>query len=232
MSMRQFSQYEIPVLLGSSLKASSSSTKILCSRRAYADQAGQPLPPTPPSPSTSSAPSSSSSSSPSSESSSMPSSFHPATVIGAGDVSESSPPAGGQFPQSSGKDIKPVSSLAAQYLDMTQIPASAAEREQERTGARSTAGKRPLSSSEKKRKNLGRALLASTTVGIALYSWHLGRDWESEKEKGRIGKSVTDEEGLNGRWQRGRARALDTLDVRKRFFSKHSQADRLSAVLQ
>lgn len=112
-------------------------------------------------------------------------------------------------PTSSGREIKPVSSLASQYLDATEIPASASER----TGARSTSGKRPLSSIEKKRRNLGRATLAAMAIGSGIFAWNLGREWDSEKEKERLGRNVTIEEGMEGRWQRGQARFWDTLDV-------------------
>jgi import inner membrane translocase subunit TIM50 len=104
-------------------------------------------------------------------------------------------------------EIAPSSSLASQYLDMTEIPAA-------RTGAKSTIGKRPMSTSEKKRRNLGRASLAVTTVGLAYYAWHLGREWDSEKERERLSRNVSNEAGFEGRWQRGQARFWDTLDVR------------------
>jgi len=116
------------------------------------------------------------------------------------------------------KEIKPVSSLASQYLDMTEIPASAAEREQQqgRTGARSTSGVRPMSSIERKRRNLGRAMLAAAVVGSGIFAWQLGREWDSEKERERLGRTVIVEEGFEGRWQRGQARFWDMLD----YFNK------------
>lgn len=73
-----------------------------------------------------------------------------------------------------------------------------------------------MSSIEKKRQLYGRFALAFTFFGGGLYAWHLGRDWESEKEKSRVGRNVTTEEGLEGRWQRGKARAADMAD----YFNK------------
>lgn len=81
------------------------------------------------------------------------------------------------------------------------------------TGARARDGKHSLSSIEKKRRMYGRVAMASTLVGAGIVAWHMGREWENEKEKERLGRDVTDESGLIGRWQRGRARFADTLDV-------------------
>lgn len=164
----------------------------------YATMAGQPMPPPPPpsrkpddasEPSTSSDPAASTSS---------PVSKLPIDPV---DVGVDAPQ-----PTRRGLEIAPSSSLASQYLDMTEIPAA-------RTGAKSTIGKRPMSTSEKKRRNLGRASLGVTTVGLAYYAWHLGREWDSEKEMERLARNVTTEEGFEGRWQRGQARFWDTLDV-------------------
>lgn len=138
------------------------------------------------------------------------------------DVASTPTPAPTEIPtaRSPGTDIKPVSSIVSQYLDMTEIPASAEEREREafggRTGARSTAGKRPMSSIEKKRRTLGRAFGGFLVLGVAASAWHAGREWDSEKEKERLAKLVTDEDGLNGRYQRAKARAVDTMD----YFNK------------
>lgn len=137
--------------------------------------------------------------------SSQASSSHPSTDAQTEDV---------PVAPSQSKEIKPVSSIASQYLDMTEIPASAEEQQQQgRTGARSTSGKRPMSSIERKRRNLGRAMLASFAVGTGIFAWQLGREWDNDKEKERLGRTVTDEQGLNGRWQRGQARFWDMLDV-------------------
>lgn len=113
--------------------------------------------------------------------------------------------------RSIGTDIAPSSGLASQYLDATEVPMSAEEAR--RTGARARDGKHPLSSIEKKRRMYGRVAMASTLVGAGIVAWHMGREWENEKEKERLGRDVTDESGLTGRWQRGRARFADTLDV-------------------
>lgn len=85
--------------------------------------------------------------------------------------------------------------------------------EARRTGARAKDSKRSLSSIERKRRMYGRVAMASTLVGAGVVAWHMGREWDSEKEKERLGRDVTEEAGLIGRWQRGRARFMDTLDV-------------------
>lgn len=113
--------------------------------------------------------------------------------------------------RSTGKDVAPLTGLASQYLDATEVPMSAEEAR--RTGARAKDSKRSLSSIEKKRRMYGRVAMASTLVGAGVVAWHMGREWDSEKEKERLGRDVTEEAGLTGRWQRGRARFMDTLDV-------------------
>lgn len=85
--------------------------------------------------------------------------------------------------------------------------------EARRTGARAKDSKRSLSSIERKRRMYGRVAMASTLVGAGVVAWHMGREWDTEKEKERLGRNVTDEQGLTGRWQRGQARFMDTLDV-------------------
>lgn len=55
----------------------------------------------------------------------------------------------------------------------------------------------------------------------------MGRDWDSEKEKLRLGRNVTVEEGLEGRLQRGQARFWDTLD----YFNKPAWEPLLPDVL-
>jgi import inner membrane translocase subunit TIM50 len=111
-----------------------------------------------------------------------------------------------------GKEIAPTSGLASQYLDRTEVPMSAEEAAQ-RTGARARGSKHSLSSIEKKRRMYGRVAIASTLVGAGVVAWHMGREWDSEREKERIGRDVTVEEGLTGRFQRTQARFKDTMDV-------------------
>lgn len=211
-------------------------------RNGYATQAGQPMPPPPPGDSGKKATAAASKEQSPIDvngQSGTPETPETTNVDALGSRSIASeaaePPAVPPTPEevlpirSTGREIKPVSSLASQYLDATEIPASAAER----TGARSTSGKRPMSSIEKRRRNLGRATLAAMAVGSGIFAWNLGREWESEKEKERLGRGVTIEDGLEGRWQRGQARFWDTLDVSRTFnLLAALLADCPSAVLQ
>ena len=224
---------------GSSASSNASRTAIssIASQRiyGYATQAGQPMPPPPPGDSggksgkkatkahssVAGKKNAAAATTPSNTSEATPVDVDAANppVAPAQDAAE--PPAVPPAPEevlpqrSSGREIKPVSSLASQYLDATEIPASPSER----TGARSTSGKRALSSIEKRRRNLGRATLAAMAVGSGIFAWNLGREWDSDKEKERLGRNVTVEEGIEGRWQRGQARFWDTLDVGRNLFA-------------
>lgn len=169
------------------------------SRASYATQAGQPMPPSPPS----------------DKQQNEKSDSRSATTSTASTLSESSTiPIVDAPVASTSKSIKPISSIASQYLDMTEIPADAAERQ--RTGARSTLGKKAESSSDRRRRAYARSALAVSIFGAGAFAWHLGRDWESEREKLRVGREVTEESGMQGRLQRAQARLVDMSD----YFNK------------
>ena len=120
--------------------------------------------------------------------------------------------------------LKPGTSSAA-ILDLSAAPTttssalssiSADWTRDERYRAKSTAsGKYSQSSIERKRQHTTRIIVAGGVLGLLATAYHLGRPWESETERRKMGGSEASEGGSPmAHIERAKARALDSLDVR------------------
>jgi len=156
-------------------------------------------------------------------------------------------------PTPSTKPSKPIpqSSLAAQYLDLPAANSRLSHDQKleadtkdafpsDSVHARSAAkGKRSMSSIEKKRRNLSRFMMALTAGAAGYTVWYLGRDWDSNWERERLGAMALKELGVSTseefaaqtewskRWARTKIRAIDLTD----YFNKPAWEPLLPPIL-
>lgn len=117
--------------------------------------------------------------------------------------------------------IQPSSSLAEQYLELSDLPAAKSETFPGNTTSARSRSASSKSSIEKRRQAMTKTLLIASSVFAVAFGIFISREWDSEEEGMRlIGRSddleavkLESQGGLKARYGRGRLRVFDAIDV-------------------